>query len=81
MERKSFRHIPPPDPQKMNFGSAIILRCLTWFNSIDPRDPLQATDGKTGPLLRYYFLIGQLAALYPGLLESTGVPDLPADLK
>ena len=26
-----------------------------WFDRIDPRDPLQITDGVTGLLLRYYF--------------------------
>ncbi len=42
--------------QKINFGSATILRPLMWFDSIDPRDPLQLTDGVYGLLLRYYFL-------------------------
>ena len=30
--------------QKINFGSASILRPLMWFDQIDPRDPLQLTD-------------------------------------
>ena len=42
--------------QKINFGSASILRPLMWFDQIDPRDPLQITDGVTGILGRYYFL-------------------------
>lgn len=42
--------------QKINFGSALILRPLMWFDRIDPRDPLQITDGVYGLLLRYYFL-------------------------
>jgi hypothetical protein len=42
--------------QKINFGSASMLRPLMWFDRIDPRDPLQITDGVTGLLLRYYFL-------------------------
>lgn len=42
--------------QKINFGSATMLRPLMWFDSIDPRDPLQLTDGVYGLLLRYYFL-------------------------
>jgi len=42
--------------QKINFGSATLLRPLMWFDSIDPRDPLQLTDGIYGLLLRYYFL-------------------------
>ena len=42
--------------QKINFGSANMLRPLMWFDRIDPRDPLQLTDGTYGLLARYYFL-------------------------
>lgn len=42
--------------QKINFGSASMLRPLMWFDQIDPRDPLQFTDGVWGLLGRYYFL-------------------------
>ena len=42
--------------QKINFGSASILRPLMWFDQIDPRDPLQLTDGVWGIRARYYFL-------------------------
>jgi len=42
--------------QKINFGSASLLRPLMWFDSLDPRDPLQLTDGVYGLLLRYYFV-------------------------
>ncbi|MFW5821232.1 MAG: hypothetical protein ACOCWA_08080 [Bacteroidota bacterium] len=42
--------------QKINFGSASLLRPLMWFDQIDPRDPLQLTDGVYGLLARYYFL-------------------------
>lgn len=42
--------------QKINFGSASILRPLMWFDQIDPRDPLQLTDGVWALLGRYYFL-------------------------
>jgi len=42
--------------QKINFGSASMLRPLMWFDQIDPRDPLQLTDGVWGLLGRYYFL-------------------------
>jgi hypothetical protein len=42
--------------QKINFGAASLLRALMWFDSIDPRDPLQLTNGVYGLLLRYYFL-------------------------
>lgn len=42
--------------QKLNFGSASILRPLMWFDEVDPRDPLKLTDGVWGVLGRYYFL-------------------------
>jgi hypothetical protein len=41
--------------QKISFGSASVLRPLMWFDRLDPRDPLQVTDGVTGLLVRYYF--------------------------
>lgn len=42
--------------QKINFGSATMLRPVQWFNQIDPRDPLQLTNGVYAALARYYFL-------------------------
>ncbi|MDE3057502.1 MAG: hypothetical protein KGJ59_06060 [Bacteroidota bacterium] len=42
--------------QQINFGSATLFRPLRWFDRIDPRDPLQLTDGVYGLLARYYFL-------------------------
>ncbi len=42
--------------QKIDFGSASILRPIQWFNQVDPRDPLQLTNGVYGLLGRYYFL-------------------------
>lgn len=42
--------------QKISFGSATLLRPLMWFDRLDPRDPLQITDGVYALLLRYYFL-------------------------
>jgi hypothetical protein len=42
--------------QKINFGSASLLRPLMWFDEVDPRDPLKLTDGVWGVLGRYYFL-------------------------
>lgn len=42
--------------QKIDFGVATLLRPLQWFNQIDPRDPLQLTNGVYGVLARYYFL-------------------------
>ena len=41
--------------QKINFGSATLFRPLMWFDRVDPRDPLQLTNGVTGALVRYYF--------------------------
>ncbi|MEA3496848.1 MAG: hypothetical protein U9R42_12550 [Bacteroidota bacterium] len=41
--------------QKINFGTASILRPLMWFDQVDPRDPLQLTTGVNGILGRYYF--------------------------
>jgi hypothetical protein len=40
--------------QKINFGSALLLRPLRWFDSVDPRDPLQITEGVYGVLVREY---------------------------
>lgn len=42
--------------QKLNFGSALMMRPLMWFDQLDSRDPLQLTDGVWGLLGRYYFL-------------------------
>jgi len=42
--------------QKIDFGVSTILRPLMWFNTLDPNDPLQLTNGLWGILGRYYFL-------------------------
>ncbi|MGH1364303.1 MAG: hypothetical protein ACRBF0_12160 [Calditrichia bacterium] len=42
--------------QKISFGSSTLLRPLRWFDRVDPRDPLQITDGVYAALVRYYFL-------------------------
>jgi hypothetical protein len=42
--------------QKINFGSASLLRPLMWFDQVDPRDPLKLTDGVWGVLARFYLL-------------------------
>lgn len=41
--------------QKINFGSASMLRPLMWFDRIDPRDPLQLTRGVYAIQGKYYF--------------------------
>ena len=65
--------------QKINFGSAKMLRPLMWFDKLDPRDPLQLTDGVYGLLGRYYFLNNAniwLWALY-GNDERKGLEQFP----
>jgi len=57
--------------QKINFGSASIFRPLMWFDRLDPRDPLQVSDGVYGLLLRYYFKSNANAWLW-GLCGNTG---------
>lgn len=42
--------------QKINFGSAVLIRPLMWFDQVDPRDPLQLTEGVWALLGRYYAL-------------------------
>ncbi|HNW58586.1 MAG TPA: hypothetical protein PKI62_02780 [bacterium] len=42
--------------QKINFGSAVLIRPLMWFDQVDPRDPLQLTTGVWALLGRYYAL-------------------------
>ncbi len=67
--------------QKIDFGSATLLRPMQWFNQIDPRDPLQLTNGVYGALARYYFKNNAniwLWALY-GNDEARGLDALPSD--
>lgn len=42
--------------QRLNFGSARILRPLQWFDTLDPKDKLEQTEGVQAILLRHYFL-------------------------
>ena len=42
--------------QKINFGPAILLRSLMWFDQINPTDPLQFTEGVIGIRYRYFFM-------------------------
>ena len=41
--------------QKINFGAARILRSLSWFDQLDPKDPLQFTDGVYALRMQYYY--------------------------
>jgi hypothetical protein len=40
--------------QKISFGSATLLRPLMWFDRLDPRDPIQLSDGVYSLLLRTF---------------------------
>ena len=42
--------------QRLNFGSAQILRPLQWFDNLDPTDILEQTEGVQALLIRKYFL-------------------------
>ncbi len=42
--------------QKIDFGTAVMMRALRWFDQVDPRDPLRLTEGVWAGLSRYYFL-------------------------
>jgi hypothetical protein len=69
--------------QKINFGSATLFRSLMWFDKVDPRDPLQLTDGVYGLLTRYYFLTNAniwLWGLY-GNDETKGWETVPTQKK
>jgi hypothetical protein len=69
--------------QRLSFGSAVLFRPLMWFDSLDPRDPLQLTDGVYGLLLRAYAK-GDANAWVWGLLgngERRGFDLVPPDKK
>lgn len=42
--------------QKINFGPALILRSLRWFDQLSPTDPLKLTEGVKGLRYRYFFM-------------------------
>lgn len=50
--------------QKINFGSAQLLRPLMWFDRMDPRDPLKLTDGVYAIRYKYSFLDNSLLWLW-----------------
>jgi len=52
--------------QKINFGPAYLLRPLRWFDQLDPRDPLQLTDGVYA--LRYTYYTPDNASLWAWVL-------------
>jgi hypothetical protein len=55
--------------QKINFGPAQLLRTLTWFDRVDPRDPLKQTDGVYGLRYKYSFLNNSILWLW-GLYDN-----------
>ena len=61
--------------QKINFGPAMIFRPLMWFDRVDPRDPLQLTDGVYAMLARYTFLNNANIWLW-GLYGNNGTKGL-----
>lgn len=40
--------------QKIAFGPALVLRPLAWFDTIDPEDPTNQTDGVSALRVKYY---------------------------
>ncbi|MBN1398978.1 MAG: hypothetical protein JXA06_13175 [Bacteroidetes bacterium] len=46
--------------QKIDFGTARLLRSLMWFDWTDPRDPLKLTDGVYALRYKYSFLDNSL---------------------
>jgi len=50
--------------QKINFGPALLLRPLMWFDKTDPRDPLKLTDGVYALRYKYSFLDNSLLWLW-----------------
>ncbi len=53
--------------QKITFGTARLIRPLMWFDKLDPRDPLQLTEGVWGMRIRRDFSNNANALLW-GLL-------------
>jgi len=42
--------------QQVNFGPAVILRSLRWFDQVSPTDPLKLTQGVKAVRYRYFFM-------------------------
>ena len=65
--------------QKIDFGPARLLRSLMWFDRVDPRDPLNLTDGVYALRYKYVFLDNTnlwLWCLY-GNTKNTGYEIMP----
>ncbi len=67
--------------QKIAFGSANVFRPLMWFDQVDPRDPLQLSEGVWGVLTRAY-LPGNVTAWIWGIVgkeERKGWEVIPTE--
>jgi hypothetical protein len=67
--------------QKIVFGPAMILRSMMWFDSIDPRDPQQLTEGVYALRFRYDALDNSslwLWGIYPDG-ERKGLEVVPSE--
>jgi len=42
--------------QRLNFGSATLIRPLQWFDNLRPNDPQEQTEGVQAALFRYFWL-------------------------
>jgi len=69
--------------QRLNFGSAMILRPLRWFDTIDPLDANQETQGAQALLLKHNWLSNANLWLWasPGTDEIKGSEILPGNDK
>lgn len=56
--------------QKITFGTAKLFRPLMWFDKLDPRDPLQLTEGVWGFRARRFFANNSNAWLW-GMLGNS----------
>lgn len=84
--RLTFRVVTPQTEtrvglQKINFGPAFLLRPLMWFDSLDPRDPLQLTEGVYALRFRYVAMNNANLSLWGlyGNDEPKGYEILPSE--
>lgn len=58
--------------QRLNFGSARIIRPLQWFDKLSPMDVLESTRGVNAALAKYYF--PNNSTLWTWVILSDGTP-------
>lgn len=65
--------------QRLNFGSAMILRPLRWFDTIDPLDANQETQGVKAVLIKHNWLNNTNLWLWamPGSKDIKGMETIP----